>query len=62
VRFLNLMAQNFMSLVLLIMLSTNTPQALPPTTPANGETDVYTFYTDDGGTTYYGFQTGDALA
>ena len=33
-----------------------------PTAPANGETDVYTFYTDDGGTTYYGFQTGDALA
>jgi DNA-binding beta-propeller fold protein YncE len=35
---------------------------ITPTTPANGETDVYTFYTDDGGTTYYGFQTGDALA
>ena len=33
-----------------------------PTAPANGETDVYTFYTDDGGTTYYGFQVGDALA
>jgi sugar lactone lactonase YvrE len=33
-----------------------------PTAPANGETDVYTFYTDDGGTTYYGFQAGDALA
>lgn len=33
-----------------------------PTAPANGETDVYTFYTDDGGTTYYGFQSGDALA
>ena len=33
-----------------------------PTVPANGETDVYTFYTDDGGTTYYGFQVGDALA
>jgi hypothetical protein len=33
-----------------------------PTTPASGETDVYTFYTDDGGTTYYGFQVGDALA
>ena len=35
---------------------------ITPTTPANGETDVYTFYTDDGGTTYYGFQAGDALA
>ena len=33
-----------------------------PTAPANGETDVYTFYTDDGGTTYYGFQVGDAVA
>jgi len=33
-----------------------------PTAPANGETDVYTFYTTDGGTTYYGFQVGDALA
>lgn len=33
-----------------------------PTAPANGETDVYSFYTDDGGTTYYGFQSGDALA
>ena len=33
-----------------------------PITPASGETDVYTFYTDDGGTTYYGFQVGDALA
>lgn len=33
-----------------------------PTTPANGETDVYSFYTDDGGTTYYGFVSGDALA
>ena len=33
-----------------------------PSAPANGETDVYTFYTDDGGTTYYGFQVGDALA
>jgi len=35
---------------------------ITPTAPANGETDVYTFYTDDGGTTYYGFQVGDALA
>lgn len=33
-----------------------------PTAPANGETDVYTFYTTDGGTTYYGFQAGNALA
>ena len=34
----------------------------PPTAPASGETDVYTFYTQDGGTTYYGFQAGDAMA
>jgi len=33
-----------------------------PTAPGNGETDVYSFYTDDGGTTYYGFVSGDALA
>ena len=33
-----------------------------PTAPASGETDVFTFYTDDGGTTYYGFQVGDAMA
>jgi len=33
-----------------------------PTAPANGETDVYSFFTTDGGTTYYGFQAGDALA
>lgn len=35
---------------------------IAPTAPANGETDVYTFYTDDGGTTYYGFVSGDALS
>lgn len=35
---------------------------ITPTAPANGETDVYSFYTDDGGTTYYGFVSGDALA
>ena len=33
-----------------------------PTAPANGETDVYSFFTTDGGTNYYGFQAGDALA
>ncbi len=33
-----------------------------PTAPANGETDVYTFYTTDGGTTYYGFQAGNAMS
>jgi len=33
-----------------------------PTATASGETDVFTFYTQDGGTTYYGFQAGDAMA
>jgi hypothetical protein len=33
-----------------------------PDAPASGETDVFTFYTQDGGTTYYGFQAGDAMA
>lgn len=37
------------------------PNAVAPTAPAVGETDVLTFYTDDGGTTYYGFQAGDAM-
>ena len=30
-----------------------------PSAPANGEKDVYNFFTLDGGTTYYGFQGGD---
>jgi len=33
-----------------------------PDAPASGETDVFTFYTQDGGTTYFGFQAGDAMA
>ena len=33
-----------------------------PDAPASGETDVYMFYTQDGGTTYYGFHAGDAMA
>jgi len=33
-----------------------------PEAPASGETDVFAFYTTDGGTTYYGFQAGDAMA
>ena len=33
-----------------------------PTAPASGETDAFTFYSTDGGTNYYGFQVGDALA
>jgi len=33
-----------------------------PDAPASGETDVLVFYTVDGGTNWYGFQAGDALA
>lgn len=33
-----------------------------PDAPASGETDVYVFYTQDGGTTYYGFVAGEAMA
>lgn len=33
-----------------------------PTAPASGETDVYAFYTQDGGSNWYGFQAGDAMA
>lgn len=38
------------------------PSGTAPTSPASGETDVYAFYTQDGGTTWYGFQAGDAMA
>ena len=33
-----------------------------PDAPASGETNVYVFYTQDGGTTYYGFLSGEAMA
>ena len=33
-----------------------------PAAPASGETDVLVFYTVDGGTTYYGFQAGNAMS
>jgi len=33
-----------------------------PDAPASGETDVYVFITRDGGTTWYGFRAGDAMA
>lgn len=33
-----------------------------PDAPAVGETDVLVFYTDDGGTNWYGFQAGGAMA
>jgi len=33
-----------------------------PAAPASGEKDIYTFMTVDGGTTWYGFLAGDAMA
>jgi hypothetical protein len=33
-----------------------------PDAPASGVVDVYTFYTQDGGTTYYGFLAGAAMS
>ena len=33
-----------------------------PDAPASGETDMYVFVTHDGGTNWYGFLAGDALA
>lgn len=38
------------------------PGGTAPDAPESGETDVFVFYTVDGGTTWYGFQAGDALA
>ena len=38
------------------------PAGTAPAAPAAGETDVLAFYTDDGGTNWYGFQAGDAMA
>ena len=38
------------------------PGGTAPDAPASGETDVLVFYTQDGGTTYYGFHPGDAMA
>jgi hypothetical protein len=33
-----------------------------PDAPASGATNVYSFYTQDGGTTYFGFLAGAAMA
>ena len=38
------------------------PSGAAPAAPASGDTDVYTFFTTDGGTTYYGNQVGDAVS
>ena len=42
--------------------SVDWPGGEAPEAPASGETDVFVFFTTDGGTTWYGFQAGDALA
>ena len=38
------------------------PSGTAPDAPAIGETDVLVFLTDDGGTSYQGFQAGDAMS
>jgi hypothetical protein len=38
------------------------PDGVAPVAPASGETAVYVFYTQDGGTTYFGFVAGEAMA
>jgi len=42
--------------------SVDWPSATAPTLSASGSTDVFTFFTHDGGTTWYGFTAGQALA
>jgi len=42
--------------------SVDWPGGSAPDAPASGETDVFVFFTTDGGTNWYGFQAGDALA
>ena len=37
-------------------------EGIAATTPANGQTDLYTISTDDGGTTYIGLHTADNLS
>ena len=37
------------------------PSGTSPDAPAIGETDVLVFLTDDGGTSYQGFQAGGAM-
>lgn len=38
------------------------PGGVAPVAPASGVTDVFVFYTQDGGTTYFGFVAGEALS
>ena len=38
------------------------PAGTAPDAPASGATSVYVFYTQDNGTTYFGFVAGEALA
>ena len=38
------------------------PDGTAPDAPGSGETDIYTFITRDGGTTWYGFHSGNAMA
>jgi hypothetical protein len=38
------------------------PDGLAPVAPASGATSVYVFYTQDAGTTYFGFISGESLA
>jgi len=42
--------------------SVDWPGGSAPDAPANGETDWYVFLTVNGGTEWFGFQAGDALA
>ena len=42
--------------------SVDWPGGEAPEAPADTETDVFVFFTTDGGTNWYGFQAGDALA
>ena len=42
--------------------SVDWPGGSAPDAPASGETDVFVFFTTTGGSTWYGFQAGDALS
>lgn len=42
--------------------SVDWPSGTAPTAPASGSTSVFVFYTQDGGTIYYGFLAGGAMA